>query len=118
VDRQTLATCRLNQRITKKRIVGIRGKDRLPVVAPLHEMLRLSGDDLAGKADHGGSCRGPNAERIPYISCLTPFLFLFFCYGIRLYHSARAKHRGRHVMRSSLKSSILWIAALLPTPAA
>jgi len=59
--RQTMLRCRFNQGIAKKLIIRIGGKDHLPVVATLDNVLWLARDDVAGKAGHGGLCHGINA---------------------------------------------------------
>ena len=54
VDRQALRDCRLDQSIAEELVVRIRGKDHLPIVAPLDDVLRLAGESVARKASHGG----------------------------------------------------------------
>ena len=40
----------INQRIAEKLVVFVRGKDGLSIVAPLNNLLQLTGDDVTGKA--------------------------------------------------------------------
>ena len=61
MDRQTMLRCRFHQGIAKKLIICISGKDHLPVVATLDNVLWLARDDVAGKAGHSGSYQGINA---------------------------------------------------------
>jgi hypothetical protein len=58
MDRQTMLLCRFNQSLAKKPIIRVRGKDYLPVVVTLDEVLWLAGDDLSGKTGHGGLWNG------------------------------------------------------------
>ena len=39
--------------IAKKLIVRVSGKDRLPIIAALDDVLRLAADNVAGKTGHG-----------------------------------------------------------------
>ena len=54
---QAMLIGRFYQDITKELIVGFIGKDRLPVVAALDDVLWLTGNGIARKAGHGGSHR-------------------------------------------------------------
>ena len=51
VDRQALRDCRVDH--MEQLVVRIRGKDHLPIVAPLDDVLRLAGESVARKASHG-----------------------------------------------------------------
>jgi hypothetical protein len=52
VDDQTKPPCRFDHRIAKELVIHFSGEDRLPVIAALDNVLRLTGDDLAGKTGH------------------------------------------------------------------
>ena len=43
---------RFDQGITKEPIVGLGAKNGLTVIAALNDVLRLTGNDVAGKAGH------------------------------------------------------------------
>ena len=57
VDRQPMLGGRLDQGIAKELVVRLCGKDRLAVIAALDDVLRLTGNDVTGKARHECSPR-------------------------------------------------------------
>jgi hypothetical protein len=50
VNSQTVLAGGFHQRIAKEPIVRLRGKNSLPVVTALDDVLRLAGNDVAGEA--------------------------------------------------------------------
>lgn len=55
MHRQPVFGRRLDQRIAKELVIRLGGKNRLPVVAALDDVLRLAGNHVTGKARHGCS---------------------------------------------------------------
>ena len=53
MDRQPVLGRSLDQRITKELKIRIGRKYRLPIIATLDDLLRLSGYDETGKTGHG-----------------------------------------------------------------
>ena len=58
VNGQAMFVGGFNQYAPKQPIVRLGGKDGLPVIAPLDDVLRLTGNDIAGKSRHDGSSGG------------------------------------------------------------
>ena len=57
MNRQTVRSGGLNQRVAKKLVVGIGTEHHLSIVTALDDVLRLTGDDDTRKAGHGdGLC--------------------------------------------------------------
>ena len=55
VDCQTVLVCRFDQDVAEELKVGFGGKDHLSVVAPLDNVLRLTGNHVSREAGHGSS---------------------------------------------------------------
>ena len=68
VDREAVLELRLDQRVAKELIVRLGGKDRLAIIAALDDVLRLAGDDVAGKTGHGGVRSREDARSIALIN--------------------------------------------------
>jgi hypothetical protein len=64
VDREAVLERSLDQGITKELIVRLGGKDGLAVVAALDDVLRLAGEDVAGKTGYGGMRKWGSARSI------------------------------------------------------
>lgn len=65
--------CRPNQRIAEELIVCGGCKNNLTVIAALDDVLRLTGDDVTGKASHGSFQKEWRRHKSGTKSIVTPF---------------------------------------------